>query len=1447
MKKRILSILLAFCMMTSFVPMMASAIEIYIDLTIVGQANLTLEVVSGDSIDNIKEKIQEKTGFSPDAQRLFFGEKELENGRTLADYNIHKESTLSLRLQKTMQLGTDALNKTVNRASAPIVYFGQNQENKPAAWRVIGYNGNGVASAQGDITLLAAGAMGVIPFADIILYNEYAPSNLKTAIDALAKKLTAEENAAVKKRALTSGSYNGENTDCIAGGQVDNAVFWPLSAKEAIVVNNDLRALNPAHPNWVTTAWWLRSPGSNKYNVAVVRSDGSVEYSGYTMLIFNNHRTVRPAFNLNLNSVLFASAAVGGKPDGGLTAVPEYSGNEWKLTLLDSSRNFAVTEKTADAAPDDTVTLHYTGATTGINEYISAIIADNSGTQYYSRVAQPTAESGTVEIKIPSDIAPGSYTLKVFSEQYNGDYNTDYASNFTDIALTVENQPDEQFTLAPGGRYYFDLSAMNIPGTLNSALPDGTLHYVPFTYAGTVDAYSFKNEADTDTTSYKHSLFIADYAMTHTVSWDSLNIQGLIFGKEYTSDGIDYTLRAPSVGSGWTGNGEDERGTPTNNEWDTILNKANQTGGYIKNWMDFMSWGQDSSARVRTFRTSRGLASARFWSSWPCTQPDDYNAYRPVLELPTDLAADSLKAVALIMAGYMPGEQQNWINIIVKKGESFTAPSAEGLPRPDSISADAQLWWVDENSNFYKPGDTVPADVSALTALWGGFGLFLDRGDGEVEVTPDNYTDIFGDGTASFVLPKGKNFSTLRDSVNLTGKDILEIYSTGRLERYGCVFPNLKLKNADLTSVRLSEKYIGKSNPLFITADGKNTIESLNGISKSMNTLSILGNGSLTLNGALTLSQYTQYGGGSVTMTDGLTAYYLTVDSGSLTVTGDPQAITLRDQDIGYLEMGDGVRLFTGSSAQDAAEAVIPQLSAEMQELYQRYLADDNTLTNEEFAALYNALRERFNAIFRQLSDKTYVRITGAWDVTYQPGTNGSGNAVTDIKFYNDALTLRGALFTRTGYTQVGWATVDGGEKVYGFDDIYTKNEALTLYPVWNTNKYTITFDTAGGSEIAPITQDYGTAITAPADPTREGYTFIGWDTEIPTTMPAENITLKARWKDIEKPTGEIIIGTNKWHSFLNKLTLGLFFKDTQEVTINAFDNSETVFVSYLVTDRDLSETELGSLVYRAYDEPFLIEPNGEYIVYAMLVDESLNITYLRSDRITLDNIRPVIGGVENGKTYCEAQTVTIDEKYIDTVTVNGTKVTLDENGGFTLSPADGEQKIIVTDKAGNTAEMTVTVNGGHTFGEWTSNGDGTHSRKCTVDGCKGVETMACSGGNATCAEKAVCEYCGKAYGKPDSNNHTDLKHIDAKAATKTAEGNIEYWYCGGCDKYYSDKDGINEIKKADTVTAKLPGNPKSPRTGNASDLALWISLLFVSGGVTSVTAALRKKKKHKV
>lgn len=397
----------------------------------------------------------------------------------------------------------------------------------------------------------------------------------------------------------------------------------------------------------------------------------------------------------------------------------------------------------------------------------------------------------------------------------------------------------------------------------------------------------------------------------------------------------------------------------------------------------------------------------------------------------------------------------------------------------------------------------------------------------------------------------------------------------------------------------------------------------------------------------------------------------------------------------------------------------------------------------------------------------------------------------------------------------------------------------------------TYAYGALGGTYATQIVQA-GEAAIRPDDPIREGYTFIGWDKAIPATMPAENITITARWKDIEKPTGEIIIGTDKWQEFLNKLTFGLFFKDAQEVTINAADNSGTVFISYLVTDQDLSEEELKSLVYRGYDEPFRIEPNGEYIVYVMLVDESLNITYLRSDRLTLDNVQPVISGVENGKTYCGARTVTITEKYIDTVTVNGTTVELDESDSFRLAPANGGQKIIVADKAGNTTEMTVTVNDGHTYGEWVSNGDGTHTRKCTVDGCAGSETKDCSGGKATCRDKAKCAVCGKTYGELDAENHADLKHIPAKAATWVAEGNIEYWYCEGCGRYFSDRDGTKEIRKADTVTAKRKSSsaaakpeddPKSPGTGDTSNLALWIALLFASGGAAIGTTVVSRKK----
>ena len=651
---------------------------------------------------------------------------------------------------KAIQLGTDALSKNVNTEAAPTVYFGQDHGNNPAAWRVIGYDGSGVAGAQGDMTLLAAGTMGEAAFDSVNYSSEYAPSELKTAIDALEAKLTTEENAAVKKRTLASGSYNGENTDCVAGAQVDNAVFWPLSIAEAHAVNQDLRIVNKEHTNWAMYHWWLRSPCKSSSSAAVVHGNGEVLDDG--MYHTSDEFGVRPAFNLNLNAVLFASAAVGGKPDGGLTPISEYTGSEWKLTLLDNSRNFAVTEKAVSAAPDGTLTLHYSGATTGANEYISVILADNSGAKYYGRVAQPTAESGTVAIKIPSDLAPGSYTLKVFSEQYNGDYNTDYASNFTDIALTVENQPDEQFNLVPGGVYYFDLSGASIPGTANSgnsfgavSLPDTTLHYVPFTYAGTIEAYKLTSAMATteeyaQQNKYAHSLFVADYAVTHTVSWDDLNGASLIFGKNYAGGGVDYTLRAPSVGSNFTGSGNSERGVPQSNEWDTMLNK---NSGYIQNWNILYSWGQDTYFGGALLRAVRGLGSARCWSSNSTTYSAPYVGFRPVLEVlnPDTLGSGGLKAVTLDLNGGKLGGSSDAIQIIVKNGSEFTAPASDGMTRPDGNNG-SYFMWLGSDGNLYAPGESVPEVVTTLTAQWtvNQYTITYDLAGGTVEGNPDTYT-----------------------------------------------------------------------------------------------------------------------------------------------------------------------------------------------------------------------------------------------------------------------------------------------------------------------------------------------------------------------------------------------------------------------------------------------------------------------------------------------------------------------------------------------------------------------------------------------------------------------------------------------------------------------------------------------------------------------------------
>ena len=1042
--------------------------------------------------------------------------------------------------------------------------------------------------------------------------------------------------------------------------------------------------------------------------------------------------------------------------------------------------------------------------------------------------------------------------------------------------LLANDSPDEQFSLAPGGRYYFDLSAMNIPGTANGDLPDSTLHYVPFTYVGTVNAYSLENEADKDTTSYEHSLFIANYNVTHTVSWDALNTAGLIFGKDYAAGGVDYTLRAPSVGSNSTGSGDSQRGVPQSNEWDRMLDKDE---GHIKNWSNMYSWGQDAFSGGASYRAVRGCDSARYWISVNAAYSNPSVGFRPVLEVmnPDTLGSDGLKVVTLDLNGGKLGGSSDAIHIIVKNGSKFTAPASDGLTRPDGNTG-SYFMWLGSDGKLYAPGASVPADVTKLTAQFAlseqfslkpGDTYYFDlsamnipgtanggNSDGAVSL-PDtslHYVPFTYVGTieaykltsATATTEEYAQQNKYPHSLFVADYAVTHTISWGGLNDEGLIFgKNYASGGVDYT---LRAPSVGSIS----TGSG----DSQRGVPQSNEWDTMLNKNSGYIqnwNKMYSWGQDTSSAAESFRAYRGYNSarfwYYTSSSFRNVYLGFRPVLEVLNPGTLG----SDGLKVVTldlgggklGNSSEDIQIIVKTgsEFTAPASDGLTRPDGDAGSFfmwlgSNGKFYAPGDSVPAEVTKLTAQWTAPTYA-------VTLHPngGTINSGN-VTGYTYGVGATLPTAGDMTYTGHTFKGWYGNENltGSPVTAIGGTGTGNKEY--WAKWEINQYTITVKPENGKADITITQDYGTNITVPADPTREGYAFMGWDREIPTTMPAENITLKARWKDIEKPTGEIVIGTNKWQEFLNKITFGLFFKDTQTVTINAADNSGTVFVSYLVTDQDLSEAELQSLVFSGYEEPFHIDPSGEYIVYAMLVDESLNITYLRSDRITLDNVQPVIGGIENGKIYCEAQTVTIDEKYVDTVTVNDTAVTLDKNNSFTLAPADGEQRIIVTDRAGNTAEMTVTVNDGHTYGEWVSNGDGTHTRKCTVDGCTGSEIKDCSGGKATCTEKAVCEVCGKAYGDLDGNHHANLKHIDAKAATKTAVGNIEYWYCEDCDKYFADAAATKEIKQADTVTAKLSGTAKSPQTGGDSGV---VTALLLSGGAFICLVSRRKKRTHTV
>ena len=712
--------------------------------------------------------------------------------------------------------------------------------------------------------------------------------------------------------------------------------------------------------------------------------------------------------------------------------------------------------------------------------------------------------------------------------------------------LLANDSPDEQFSITPGGRYYFDLSGANIPGTANGSLPDSTLHYVPFTYAGTVDAYKLMSATATteeyaQQNKYAHSLFVADYNVTHTVSWDDLNTASLIFGKNYASGGVGYTLRAPSAGSNSTGTGDSDPGVPQSNEWDTMLNKDDE---YIQNWNEMLSWGQDTSSSNASYRAVRGCYSARFWSNSNAAGSSPFVGFRPVLEVlnPDTLNSDGLKVVTLDLGGGTLGGSSDAIQIIVKTGSTFTAPASDGLTRPDGVTG-SYFVWLGSNGKLYAPGDNVPADVIELTAqfalseqfsLTPGGRYYFDLSGASIPGTVNTGNE---DGAVS--LPDttlhyvpftyvGAINAYSRNSEGVSTDDIVKPYAHSLFVADYNVTHTVSWDDLNNEGLIFGKGYVAGGVDYTLRApsagsDSTGSYDSERGTPQSneWDTILVKDNGYIqNWNKMSSLGQDTFSHDASYRAVRGcISARYSTWTASStrLALYGfrpvlevlNPDTLGSDGLNVVTLDLGGGT--LGGSS--DAIQIIVKTGST-----FTAPASDGLTRPDGDSGNYFMWLDGNGNSYKPGDSVPADVtKLTVQWTApAYTVTLNTNGGTIADGKdvtgyTYGVGATLPTDV-TRTGYTFKGWYDNENltGSPVTAISNTETGNKEY--WAKWTVNQYTITFDTAGGSEIAPITQDYGSTIAAPAAPTKTGYTFTGWSPALPATMPAGDLTVKAQW-----------------------------------------------------------------------------------------------------------------------------------------------------------------------------------------------------------------------------------------------------------------------------------------------------------------------------------------------
>ena len=470
--------------------------------------------------------------------------------------------------------------------------------------------------------------------------------------------------------------------------------------------------------------------------------------------------------------------------------------------------------------------------------------------------------------------------------------------------------------------------------------------------------------------------------------------------------------------------------------------------------------------------------------------------------------------------------------------------------------------------------------------------------------------------------------------------------------------------------------------------------------------------------------------------------------------------------------------------------------------------------------------------------------VIGAYTVTFQ--SEGGSEVASQIRANTPA--DQPADPTKEGYTFIGWYN---GESEWDFETPVTAD--LTLTAKWQINRYTITFDTAGGSEVPSITQDYGTAIIAPANPTKTGCTFAGWDKTIPSTMPAGNMTITAQWQ------------VNQYTITFKPENGGqdIVIKQDYGTAITAPANPTKTGYTFAGWDKTIPSTmPAGNMTITAqwqvnqYTITFKPENGGQDIVikqdYGTAITAPANPTKTGYTFAGWDKTIPTTMPAENMaitarwqvnqytitfKPENGGQDIVIKQDYGTAITApaNPTKTgytfagwdktipTTMPAGDMTITARWTENRVIVIIRPDDSKDEPDpgTI---HQWGPWRSNGDGTHTRRCTASGCFDQQNGKCYGGTPNCTQRASCILCGAKYGKTDPTRHASLEKLEAIAATAAANGRVECWHCTACDKYFADANGKTELTAENTVTEKVPpsiiqGNDARWKKGESSTL----------------------------